>query len=114
MTQSCFEKQKGNIRKNSSKIVGFKQAKKDVEVIYRDISRFDMSYEEIGDLCRGAWKEEDYIYLYSFRSPKTPEGKLCFCNESKASLSYYTENKSFLRLWIGCYLQLNLRKVQRS
>ena len=32
--------------------------------IYRDVAGFDMSYEEFKGLCREAWKDEDYIYIY--------------------------------------------------
>ena len=61
----------------------FGQISKDVEDLYRDITGFDMSYEQFQEFCRAAWKDEEYNYLYIHRSEKKSEGKFCICYESK-------------------------------
>ena len=45
--------------------------------IYRDVAGYDMSYDEIKELCRKSW-EEDYNYLCIDRSKKREEGRHCF------------------------------------
>ena len=37
-------------------IILINQTLKDVEITYRNIVSFDMSYDEFKDLCREAWK----------------------------------------------------------
>ena len=61
-SQSYFEVPKRTIRNNSNKIILFQQTLKDIEHIYKDIAGFDMSYDELKELCREAWKEK-YNYL---------------------------------------------------
>ena len=53
---------KKTVRNHSNIIILFQQTLKDVEHIHRDISGFDMSYEEFKSLCREAWNEK-FNYL---------------------------------------------------
>ena len=73
---------KRTIRNNSNKIILFNQTLKDIEHIYRDVTGYDMNYDEFKHLCRKSW-EEDYNHLYIDRSKKRDQGKFCICNESK-------------------------------
>ena len=58
LCQSYFDAPKKTVRNNSNIIILFQQTLKDVEHIHRDISGFDMSYEEFKSLCREAWNEK--------------------------------------------------------
>ena len=82
LSQSYFDLPKRTIRNNSNKIILFNQTLKDIENIYRDVSGYDMSYEEFKELCRKSW-EEDFNYLCIDRSKKKDQGRYCICNESK-------------------------------
>ena len=62
LSQSYFDLPKRTIRNNSNKILLFNQTLKDIEHIYRDVSGYDMSYNEFKELCRKSW-DEDYNYL---------------------------------------------------
>ena len=62
LSQSCFDLPKRSLRINSNKIILFNQTLKDIESIYRDVDGYDMSFDEIKQLCREAWDEE-YNYL---------------------------------------------------
>ena len=73
---------KRTIRKKSIEIILFKQTLNDIEHIYRDVSRYDISYDEFKELCRESW-EEDHNYLCIDRSKKRDQGRCCICNESK-------------------------------
>ena len=57
LSQSYFDVPK-KIRNKSTIIISFQQILKDVEHIYSDITGFDMSYDELKELCREAWKEK--------------------------------------------------------
>ena len=84
------------MRNNSNKIILFNQTLKDVENIYRDVSGYDMSYDEIKDLIIKVW-EDDHNYLCIDRSKKSDQGKNCICFESKNSyLDCVPETKAFL------------------
>ena len=52
LSQSYFDLPKRTIRNNSNKIILFNQTLKDFEHIYRDVSGFDMNYDEFKELCR--------------------------------------------------------------
>ena len=52
LSQSYFDLPKRTIRKNSNKIFLLNQTLKDIEHIYRDVSGYDMSYDEFKELCR--------------------------------------------------------------
>ena len=82
LSQSYFDLPKRTIRNNSNKIILFNQTLKDIENIYRDVSGYDMSYDEFKQLCRKSW-EEDFDYLCIDRSKKRDQGRYCICNEGK-------------------------------
>ena len=82
LSQSYFDLPKRTIRINSNKIILFNQTLKDIEHIYRDVSGYDMSYDEFKELCRKSW-EDDYNYLCIDRSKKRDRGRYCICNESR-------------------------------
>ena len=64
LCQSYFDAPKKTVRNNSNIIILFQQTLKDVEHIHRDISGFDISYEEFKSLCREAWNEKfNYLLL---------------------------------------------------
>ena len=62
LSQSYFHLPKRTIRNSSNKITLSNQTLKDIEHIYRDVSGYDMSYNEFKEFCRKSWGE-DYIYL---------------------------------------------------
>ena len=82
LSQSYFDLPKRTIRNNSNKISLFNQTLKDIEHIYRDVSGYDMNYDEFKELCGKSW-EEDYNYLCIDRSKKRDHGRYCICNENK-------------------------------
>ena len=62
LSQSYFDLPKRTIRNNSNKKLLFNQTLKDFEHIYRDVSGYDMSYDEFNELLRKSW-DEDYNYF---------------------------------------------------
>ena len=52
LSQLYFDLPKRTIRNNSSKVLLFNQFLKDIENIYRDVGGYDMSYDELKELCR--------------------------------------------------------------
>ena len=68
------------IRDNSNIIILFKQTAKTVQSLYNDIAGFDMSYEELKNLCREVWKNE-FNYLKIERS-KNRQVRYSIWNES--------------------------------
>ena len=81
LSQSYFDLPKRTIRNNSNIIILFQQTLKDVELIYRDIAGFDMSYDEFKSLCREAWRDP-YNYLLINRLEDKNGSKYMICNES--------------------------------
>ena len=82
LSQSYFDLPKRTIRNISNKIILFNQTLKDIEHIYRDVSGYDMSFDDSEELCRKSW-EGDYNYLCIDRSKKRDQGRYCICSESK-------------------------------
>ena len=82
LSQSFFDLPKRTIRYNSNKIILFNPTLKDIEHIYRDVAGYDMSYDELEELCKESW-ENDYKYLCNDRSKKRDQGRYCICNKSK-------------------------------
>ena len=87
LCQSYFNAPKKTVRNNSNIIILFQQTLKDVEHIHRDISGFDMSYEEFKSLCREAWNEKfNYLLInrledkngsrYRIRNESNPNYKI--------------------------------------
>ena len=81
LCQSYFDAPKKTVRNNSNIIILFQQTLKDVEHIHRDISGFDMSYEEFKSLCREAWNEK-FNYLLINRLEDKNGSRYRICNES--------------------------------
>ena len=67
LSQSYFDLPKRTIRNTSNKIILFNQKLKDIEHKYRDVSGYDMSFDEFKGL--GSW-EADFNYLRVDRSKK--------------------------------------------
>ena len=44
-----------------------------MENLYRNFAGFDISLNEVVDLCRDAWRDGDYDYLFIDRSEKKGE-----------------------------------------
>ena len=95
LSQSYFDLPKRTIRNNSNKIILFNQTLKDIEHVYRDVAGYDMSYDEIKELCRKSW-EEKYNYLCIDRSKKRDQGRYFICNESiKTYIEATPQTKAF-------------------
>ena len=80
LSQSYFDLPNRLIRNNSNKRILSSQTIKDIENVYGDLGRYDMSYDEVKQLCRNPW-EEDYNYLY-VDSLKKDQGRYCICNDT--------------------------------
>ena len=79
-----FGLQERTIRNNSNVIILF-------QLTLRDVENIDLSYEEFKDLCREAWKDEDYNYLYFDRSKKQNEGNSIVNDNRKLLLNVFQE-----------------------
>ena len=88
LCQSYFDAPKKTVRNNSNIIILFQQALKDVEHIHRDISGFDMSYEEFKSLCREAWNEK-FNYLLINRLEDKNGSRYRICNESNPNYKIF-------------------------
>ena len=67
----------------------FRQTVKDVENLGRDIECFDMSYEEIKELCTEAWKDEDCNHFYLDRLEQKIEGEYLFGIQNRNNFKEY-------------------------
>ena len=85
---SYFDAPKKTVRNNSNIIILFQQTLKDVEHIHRDISGFDMSYEEFKSLCREAWNE-NFNYLLINRLEDKNGSRYRICNESNPNYKIF-------------------------
>ena len=81
LCQSYFDAPKKTVRNNSNIKILFQQTLKDVEHIHRDISGFDMSYEEFKSLCREVWNEK-FNYILINRLEDKNGSRYRICNES--------------------------------
>ena len=88
LCQSYFDAPKKTVRNNSNIIILFQQTLKDVEHIHRDISDFDMSYEEFKSLCREAWNEK-FNYLLINRLEDKNGSRYRICNESNPNYKIF-------------------------
>ena len=88
LCQSYFEAPKKTVRNNSNIIILFQQTLKDVEHIHRDISGFDMSYEEFKSLCREAWNEK-FNHLLINRLEDKNGSRYRICNESSPNYKIF-------------------------
>ena len=67
LSQSYIDLPKRKIRNNCNKIILRNRTLKDMEIIYRNVDEYDVSYDEFKQLCRKTW-EEEYDYLCIDRS----------------------------------------------
>ena len=88
LCQSYFDAPKKTVRNNSNIIILFQQTPKDVEHIHRDISGFDMSYEEFKSLCREAWNEK-FNYLLINRLEDKNVSRYRICNDSNPNYKIF-------------------------
>ena len=88
LCQSYFDAPKKTVRNNSNIIILFQQTLKDVEHIHRDISGFNMSYEEFKSLCREAWNEK-FNYLLINRLEDKIGSRYRICNESNPNYKIF-------------------------
>ena len=88
LCKSYFDAPKKTVRNNSNIIILFQQTLKDVEHIHRDISGFDMSYEEFKSLCREAWNEK-FNYLLINRLEDKNGSRYRICNESNPNYKIF-------------------------
>ena len=88
LCQSYFDAQKKTVRNDSNIILLFQQTLKDVEHIHRDISGFDMSYEEFKSLCREA-RNEKFNYLLINRLEDKNGSMYRICNESNPNYKIF-------------------------
>ena len=88
LCQSYFDAPKKTVRNNSNIIILFQETLKDVEHIHRDISGFDMSYEEFKSLCREAWNEK-FNYLLINRLEDKNGSRYRICNESNPNYKIF-------------------------
>ena len=88
LCQSYFDAPKKTVRNNSNIIILFQQTLKDVEHIHRDISGFDMSYEEFKSLCREAWNEK-FNYLLINRLEDKNGSRYRIFNESNPNYKIF-------------------------
>ena len=88
LCQSYFDAPKKTVRNNSNIIILVQQTLKDVEHIHRDISGFDMSYEEFKSLCREAWNEK-FNYILINRLEDKNGSRYRICNESNPNYKIF-------------------------
>ena len=84
ISQSSFASPRQSIRKNSARLILFKQTFRDVQSMYHDIGAFDMIYDEFNDMCRVAWGEK-FNYLCIDTTKNKKDGKYRIFNESKTT-----------------------------
>ena len=84
ISQSYFGLPRQSIRKNSDRLILFKQTLRDVHKMYQDIGAFDMIYDELKEMCRVAWSEK-FNYLCIDMTKNKNEGKYRIFNESKTT-----------------------------
>ena len=81
LSQSCFD-----LPKKQNEIIVtlilFNQTLKDIKIIFRDVPGYDMSFDEVKQLCGKLWGEE-YNYRCIDRSKMRDPGSYCICNGSK-------------------------------
>ena len=81
-SQSYLALPRQSIRKNSDRLILFKQTLRDVQSMYHDIGDFDMIYDKSKEMCRVAWSEK-FNYLCIDMTKNKNEGKYRIFNESK-------------------------------
>ena len=84
ISQIYFALPRQSIRKNSDRLILFKQTLRDVQSMYHDIGAFDMIYDEFKEMCRVAWTEK-FNYLCIDMNKNKNNGKYRIFNESKTT-----------------------------
>ena len=84
ISQSYFALPRQSIRKNSDRLIVFKQTLRNVQSMYHDIGAFDMIYDEFKEMCRVAWGEK-FNYLCIDMTKDKNEGNYRIFNESKTT-----------------------------
>ena len=82
ISQSYFHLPKNTIRNNSNIIILFKQTRRDVILLFHDITGLDINLVECKQLCPKAWKN-DYDYLQIDRFAKIGNGRYTIRNCNK-------------------------------
>ena len=82
ISQSYFGLPSQSSKKNSDRIILFKQFLRDAESISRDTGAYDMVFSEFKELCRKAWNGK-FNYLFTERTKNKNEGKNRIFNEIK-------------------------------
>ena len=81
-SQSYFALPRQSIRKNSDRLISFKQTLRDVQSMYYDIGAYDMTYDEFKEMCHKTWSERFNKLCIDMTKNKN-ESKYRIFNESK-------------------------------
>ena len=84
ISQSYFALPRQSIRKNSDRLILFKQTLRDVQSMYHDVGAFDKIYDDFKEMCRVAWGEK-FNYLCIDTAKNKNEGKYRIFNESQTT-----------------------------
>ena len=84
ISQSYFALPRQSIKKNSDKLILFKQTLRDVQSMYYDIGAYDMKYDEFKEMCHKAWSER-FNYLCIDVTKNRDNGKYRIFKESKTT-----------------------------
>ena len=82
LSQSYFDLAKRIMRNNIKKYFCLLKQIKDIEIMYRDVGGYDMSYDEFKELSRKSWKK-NYNFVCIDRSKKRDQERCCIFRESK-------------------------------
>ena len=82
VSQSFFGLPRKSIRKNSDRLILFKQTLRDVQSMFYDIGAHDMKYGEFKEICHKAWSERINYLCIDLTKCKN-EGKYRIFNESE-------------------------------
>ena len=94
-SQSYFPLPRQSIRKNSDRLILFKQTLRDVQSMYYDIGAYDMKYDEFKEMFHKAW-DEKINYLCIDMSKNKNEGRYRIFNESNTTyIECICETESF-------------------
>ena len=88
-SQSYFALPRQSIRKNSDRLILFKQTLRDVRSMYYDIGGYDMKYDEFNEMCHEAW-DEKFNYLSIDMTKNKNESKNRIFNENKTTYNECT------------------------
>ena len=98
-----------SIRKNSDKLILFKQTLRDVQSMYYDIGAYDMKYDEFKKMCHKAWSER-LNYLCIDMTKNKDDGKNRIFKESKTTYIECICGKEPFKFFKCCF-QLKTDKI---